>query len=195
MLQLLRAHVRRGRAGKGYCVINPDTIQHINLKIFVDNPTALNMADVVPVFHQWIRDSVCPEMLIDVADYLHVFEGPGILLIGLEANYSLDDRENHPGLLYNRKAELEGTFESRLAQAHGAALAACDRLEKDPAFTGKLKFNRNAIEIFVNDRLLAPNNDETWQALEPGVSKSFPGFTIRRVGEPRDLFRVSATKG
>jgi hypothetical protein len=152
------------------------------------------MADVVPVFHQWIRDSVCPEMLIDVADYLHVFEGPGILLIGLEANYSLDDRDNRPGLLYNRKTPLEGTFQSRLEQAHGAALAACDRLENDPAFSGTLKFDRNAIELFVNDRLLAPNNEETWQSLEPEIRNLFPGFAVRRVGEPRDLFRVSVTK-
>ena len=49
------------------------------------------------VFHQWIRDSVCPEMLIDVADYRHVPAGPGVMLIGHEANYSLDNRENRLG--------------------------------------------------------------------------------------------------
>ncbi len=52
-------------------------IQHINMKIFVKDPSAIHLADAVGVFHHWIRDSVCPELLIDVADYTHVHEGPG----------------------------------------------------------------------------------------------------------------------
>jgi len=175
-------------------LIDPERVQHINLKIFVEDARTFELADAIPVFHQWIRDSVCPEMLIDVADYRHVSAGPGILLIGHEANYSLDNRENRLGLLYNRKAALDGTFQSRLAQAHRTALEACDRLEQEASFRGTLKFDRNAIEVFVNDRLLAPNNDETWQVLRPKLEKFFGGFTIRRRGEPRDLFRVSVTK-
>jgi hypothetical protein len=175
-------------------LIHPDAVQHINLKIFVADTGAVDLADTVGVFHRWIQDSVCPEMLIDVADYAHVSAGPGVLLIGYEANYSLDNRENRLGLLYNRKAALEGTFQTRLAQAHQAALEACDRLEREAPFRGKLKFDRNAIEVFVNDRLLAPNTDETWKALEPELRRYFAGYTIERHGEPRDLFRVSVTK-
>jgi hypothetical protein len=165
-----------------------DAIQHINLKIFVTDAGGFELADAIPVFHQWIRDSVCPEMLIDVADYRHVSAGPGIMLIGHEANYSLDNRENRLGLLYNRKAPLDGTFQTRLGQACRATLEACDRLE------GKLKFDRNKLEVFINDRLLAPNTEETWQALRPELEKFFSGFTIQRIGEPRDLFRVTVTK-
>jgi hypothetical protein len=175
-------------------VINPDLVQHINLKIFVVDAVAIDVADAVGVFHQWIKDTVCPEMLIDVAEYRHVPAGPGVLLIGLEANYSFDERENRLGLLYNRKDTLDGTFQSRLVQAHQAALAACDRLEKEPVFGGKLKFDQSKLEVFINDRLLAPNTDETWQALEPELKKYFPGSTIERHGEPRDLFRVSVTR-
>jgi hypothetical protein len=183
-------------------LINPDAVQHINLKVFVAGPAAGGdagfdanaLGDAVGVFHQWIKDSVCPEMLIDVAEYRHVPSGPGVLLIGHEANYSLDERENRLGLLYNRKEALDGTFQSRLGQAYHAALEACDRLEREPVFHGKLKFDRNALEIFINDRLLAPNNGETWRALQPELEKFFSGFTISRRGEPRDLFRVAAIK-
>jgi hypothetical protein len=175
-------------------LINPDDIQHINLKIFVQDARAIDLADAVGVFHQWIRDSVCPEMLIDVADYRHVSAGPGVLLIGHEANYSLDNRENRLGLVYNRKAVLDGTFQSRLAQAHRAALEACDRLEQEAPFRGKLKFDRNALEVFVNDRLLAPNTEETWQVLRGELERYFTGYNIERGGEPRDLFRVAVTK-
>jgi hypothetical protein len=174
--------------------MNVDSVQHINLKIFIENPEAIDLADAVGVFHGWIKHTVCPEMLVDVADYLHVPAGPGVLLIGHEANYSLDDRDSRPGLLYNRKAALDGTFQSRLAQAYEAALAACDRLEKDPAFDGKLQFNRGALEVFINDRLLAPNTDATWNALQPELAAAFPGARIEHIGEPRDLVRAAITK-
>src|ERR1700733_4150601 len=116
MLWLLRAYV--GGAREGCRLIDPDAIQHINLKIFIEDAGAFELADAIPVFHQWIRDSVCPEMLIDVADYRHVSAGPGVLLIGHEANYSFDNREHRLGLLYNRKAALDGTFRERLNQAY-----------------------------------------------------------------------------
>jgi hypothetical protein len=189
MLCLPRAN--DGDAGEGHGVIHPDSVQHINVKVFVAEGVTIDVADAVGVFHRWIKDSVGPEMLIDVAEYRHVPAGPGILLIGLEANYSFDERENRLGLLYNRKNPLDGTLQSRLAQAHQSALAACDRLEAEPVFRGKLKFDRSSLEVFVNDRLLAPNNDETWQALKPELAKYFPDATIERRGEPRDLFRVS----
>jgi hypothetical protein len=192
MLQLLRAHVSGAR--EGCRLIDPAEVQHINLKVFIEDPGAIELADAVPVFHQWIRDSGGPEMLIDVADYRHVSAGPGVLLIGHEANYSFDNRENRLGLLYNRKAALDGTFQSKLGQAYRAALEACDRLEQEAPFRGKLKFNRGALEVFINDRLLAPNNDETWQSLRPELEKFFNGFTIQRTGEPRDLFRVNVMK-
>ncbi len=175
--------------------MDANDVQHINLKVFVQNAGVIELADAVGVFHQWIRDGVCPEMLIDVADYRHVSAGPGVLLIGHEANYSLDNRENRLGLLYNRKAILDGTFQSRLTQAHRAALDACARLEREAPFRGKLQFDRNAIEVFVNDRLLAPNNDETWKALRPELEKFFVAnglgiLTIRRNQHPLILLRA-----
>jgi hypothetical protein len=176
-------------------VINPNDVQHINLKIFVAETGGLTPAELfasaTTVFHGWIKQAVMPEMLIDVADYGHVQAGPGVLLIGHEANYSLDDREDRLGLLYNRKAALEGTFQSRLEQAHRAALAACERLEGEDQFRGKLRFDRDAVEVFVNDRLLAPNSEATWQTLRPELEKYFGGRKVERHGEPRDLFRVA----
>jgi len=164
-----------------------NSVQHINVKVFAKDSGAASLNDAVKVFHRWIKDSVCPEMLIDVAEYRHVPAGPGVLLIGLEANYSFDERENRLGLLYNRKAAIDGTFQSRLAQAHQAALAACDRLETEMP----VKFDRQSLEVFVNDRLLAPNTEATWKSLKPELEKYFAGAKIEHVGEPRDLFRIS----
>ena len=173
---------------------DPNALQHINVKIFVADAFSIKLADAVPVFHRWIRDNVCDEMLVDVADYRHVPEGPGVMLIGHQANYSLDNRENRRGLLYNRKAVLDGTLRDRLRQAHEAALTACKRLESDPAFGGNLHFELGHCEVFVNDRLLAPNTEETWLLLKPELENLFPGCSLERRGEPRDLLRVEVTQ-
>lgn len=172
-------------------MIDANLVQHLNLKVFVENTGGLDLADAVPVFHRWIRESACPEMLIDVADYRHVPGGPGVLLIGHEADYSFDNRQNRLGLLYNRKAPLDGTLQHRLNQAYRAAFDACDRREREECFRGNLKFNRGSLEVSVNDRLLAPNTGETWQILQPELEEFFTGCVIERRGEVRDIFRVA----
>ena len=164
-------------------------IQHLNIRIFAAE-NAIDLGDVIPVFHRWIQDSVCEELLIDVADYRHVPGGPGVLLVAHEANYSLDSL----GLLYNRKAVVEGATQDKLLQAFFAALEACRRLEE--AFPGKLRFDGGRCEVIVNDRMLAPNTGETWQALRPELESFFDGlfgrgaYTLEHAGEPRERFRA-----
>ena len=94
------------------------------------------------------------------------------MLIGLEANYSVDNTDDRLGVRYNRKAPLDGTNQDRLKQAARAALTAAQRLEAESRLDGKLRFSGQEIEIFVNDRLLAPNTDATRKAAEPEL-KSF----------------------
>ena len=144
-------------------------IQHINIKFFIENPEAANLADYAAVFNSWIQKRALDELLIDVADYLHVHNGPGIMLIGHEADYSLDKRAGRLGLLYNRKAQLEGTTQEKLAQAVRAALTAAQILEKENG----LKFNSQEAQVIVNDRLLVPNTGETFAALESDLKAFF----------------------
>src|SRR5215213_8671932 len=106
-------------------------IQHINIKFYLENPEAVHLADYAAVFNSWIQNHVLEELLIDVADYLHVHNGPGIMLIGHEADYSLDQRAGRLGLLYNRKEPIEGGTQEKLAQAVRAALTVAQILEKE----------------------------------------------------------------
>jgi hypothetical protein len=171
--------------------MNP--IQHVTVKIFAREPVSIDLGDAIPIFHRWIQDHVCPELLIDVADYRHVPNGPGVMLIGHEANYSLDMTKGRLGLLYNRK-QAGGGAQENLRQAYDAAMAACNRLEQEPAFAGKLKFEPEC-EFSINDRLLAPNQEETYLALKPEFDRFFAGlwgsYSMERTGEPRELFRVA----
>ena len=53
-------------------------LQHINVKLLLSNAEDLDLDGVIPVFHSWIQDQVTDELLLDVADYRHVYGGPGI---------------------------------------------------------------------------------------------------------------------
>src|SRR5215216_2604007 len=144
-------------------------LQHINIKFYLENPEAVNLADYAAIFNTWIQKQRLEELLIDVADYLHVHNGPGIMLIGHEADYSLDHRAGRLGLLYNRKGQLDGTTEEKLAQAVHAALTVAQILEKENG----LKFNGSEVQVIVNDRLLVPNTQESFAVLEPEVKAFF----------------------
>jgi hypothetical protein len=171
-------------------------LQHVNVKLLVQDPGEVDLEPLIPVFHGWIQDQLPGELLLDIADYRHVPAGPGMVLIGHEGDYSVDNTDNRLGVRYNRKAALDGTNEDRLKQAARAALTACGRLEADPRLGGKLRFGGQEIEIFINDRLLAPNSDATREAADPEIRafarKLFQGtdYSVTYESDPRKLFRA-----
>ncbi|HBY64458.1 MAG TPA: hypothetical protein DEH78_31955 [Solibacterales bacterium] len=175
-----------------------DPIQQINLKLFVAPDSHIDLAQAIPVFHRWIQTGALPGLLIDVADYAHVPNGPGIMLIGLEANWSLDLGQGRLGLLYNRKAKVsEGDALSSLTEAHSAATAAARLLEQEPEFAGRLRFRADQIEIVLNDRLLYPNSPATWAALRPAFETFLErllgaGYALEHARDARERFRVYA---
>jgi hypothetical protein len=174
-------------------------LQHVNVKLHaVSNGAEPDLAPLIPVFHGWIQGQVFGDLLLDVADYRHVPAGPGIIVIGLDGDYSVDHADNRLGVRYNRKSPLTGSNQDRLRQAARAALTAAQRLESDPTLNGKFRFGGHEIELSINDRLLAPNTDTTRQAAQPDLdsffNKLFKGseFSLSYGQDPRRLFTVSA---
>ena len=168
-------------------------IQHVNIKFYLENPETVKLADFAAVFNTWIQKQRLEELLIDVADYLHVHNGPGIMLIGHEGDYSLDNRAGRLGILYNRKEQIEGTTEEKLTQAARAALTAAQNLEKENG----LKFSGSEVQIVVNDRLLVPNTAESFAALQPEI-RSFFGqlyggaeYSLSHNSDRRERFTVN----
>lgn len=170
-------------------------LQHINVKLFVRDPEKVDLEAVVPVFHGWIQGQIFDELLLDVADYSHVPDGPGVVLIGHEADYAVDNTDGRLGVRYNRKAPWPGSNRERLVQATRSALKAFRRLEQD----FNLHFNNREIEVVVNDRLLAPNTDATRKAAEPEFREFLDqlfagaGYSLEYPSERRKLFGVSVT--
>lgn len=141
-------------------------LQHVNVKIFVDGELPVAPSGFIEVFHKWIQDKTLDELLIDVADYAHVPDGPGILLICHEADYSMDHTDGRWGCRYNRKAPLAGSNQDRLRQAMACVANVCRLLESRFAGAEALKFSRREFEVFINDRALAPNTPENLSAFK-----------------------------
>lgn len=169
-------------------------LQHVNVKLLLHTGKVAQLEPLIPVFHNWIENQDGDELLIDVADYSHVPAGPGIVLIGHEGNYSVDNADNRLGVRYNRKAAIDGGNQECLLQAARAALTACRRLESEPRLDGQFQFNGRGIEIFINDRLIAPNNAATREACDPEFhrfsQKIFQGkqYSVSYSDDPRGLF-------
>jgi len=173
-------------------------MQHFRVKLFARPGHHPDPGAAIPIFHRWIQENALGEMLIDVADYRHVPEGPGVVLVGHDAFYSLDSAGGRLGLLYNRRTEMNGTTGDKLRSALSAAAKACLKLEQEPELEGKLRFGGDECEISVNDRLLAPNNDATWEGLKPDLARVLDSlwgagaYELRRTGEARELLTAIA---
>jgi len=166
------------------------------VKLFVQDPSSLDVHEFVPVFHSWIQERSVPDhLLIDVSDYSHVHHGPGVLLVTHEANFYTDQSEGRPGLMYARKQPVVGTFRDRLRQAFVTVLEGCKRLEGDPRLSGRIKFRTDELLLSIHDRLKAPSTLETFQALRDEMTGFFSDcyggeIALRQVGTDETPFRV-----
>lgn len=184
-------------------------LQRIGLKFFVEDaglpgagsPDAgsLQVSEFIPIFHRWVQTHAVDGLLIDVADYAHVPDGPGVMLIAYEGNYCVDLGDGRMGMLYYRKQAVDGGLPERLISLCRTVLKASRILEEEDALGGRMKFRGDQFQLVANDRLLAPNSDETLSAFEP-VLAEFLGrlygdsdCKIVRDTNPRERFTLTVT--
>ena len=172
--------------------------QRLGVKLFVQEISSLKIHDFVPVFHTWIQEqSVEDHLLIDVHDYSHVHRGPGILLVAHEGNFSMDLGDDRLGLFYYRKQPLDGSPRSRFQTILKTTLQACRLLEDNPKPAG-IRFKSDELMVIGNDRLLAPNTEETFEQFKPVLSEVLtPLFdssdlTLTHQKDPQERFAVVA---
>jgi hypothetical protein len=167
-------------------------LQKINVKIFFPDESPIQAESFVEIFNSWIQNS--DGEYYDLADYAHVPAGPGVLLVAHEENLSIDNNGNRWGLLYSRKQPVQGSNREKLRSAFATALEYCRRIEMEAALQGSLRFRGDEAVVLVNDRLLAPNNEETFLAVRPdveGLARSLyagSDFSLEREQDPRKRF-------
>ena len=183
-----------------------DGLVKLDLKVLARAGSPAAAEEFIPVFHRWITERVLPELLIDVADYSHVPEGPGVLLIGHDAQYGYDQSRGEPGLLYSRRRETSrelegvGSLEERLRSLLACAFRACDLIEAEPRLEGRVAFDRHRLELRVNDRLVTQDEDtsaELASAFEralaaAGLANGNTPVRVERTGDASERLTLKA---
>ena len=144
-----------------------EALQRFGLKLFLKPDGGIDPRAFVGAFHRWIQTGAVSGLLIDVADYTHLPDGPSVLLVGHEGNYALDCRDGRQGLYYYRKRRSDGLLGRRLVALARILLSAGHTLEADEVLGTACHFVSNELEFVVNDRLLAPPTATTVEALRP----------------------------
>lgn len=166
-------------------------LQKIGVKFFLEKGGELPLSSLIPVFHRWIQEDKLEGILVDVTEYTHVFQGPGVVLVAHEANYSVDETDGKRGFLYAQKRPPEKGQQEHLKTAFRRTLKACSLLEQEPEAAGKMKFAVNHLQVFVNDRLEAPHRSQSLgeleEALHPFLSWLYEGekYLLLHEKDPR----------
>ncbi len=174
----------------------PFQLRQIRIKLFLTDESDVDLDLLIPIFHEWIREKkIADSLLIDVADYRHVPNGPGVMLIADDAQYGLDGAGDEQGLLYSRRRDELRDAKTALREAVASAAAAAQYLEQDLRLQGKVTFRTDTIEMSVLDRAIAPNTAVTRYAVESVWREVLEEFSYRRVAfsvpeDPRSLFQL-----
>ena len=172
-------------------------LQRISIKLYAQPESEVEARDFVPVFHSWIQNQrVANHLLIDVANYAHVPDGPGVVLAAHEASYLTDQSDGEFGLLYQRKQPQAGELPERVSASVQAVRSAAESLEEEDDLKAKVQFDRRRFRFIANDRLTAPNTEASFAALKPALSQAaaeFFGhdqFTLTRQGSDKERLSV-----
>ena len=138
------------------------------VKYFLTDPIGINLEELLPIFHGMIqKNALSHELMIDVANYVHVHNGPGVMIICNTAHYSVDTRHGRPGVQFAKKREAQGGVDDRLSEAFRSVLTFADLLESESMLGGRYAIDTGTFEFGVMDRLLAPNTVATDDRARP----------------------------
>jgi hypothetical protein len=177
-------------------------INRFCIKFYARPGASVDEAVFIEVFHDWIRRRKLAGVLIDVADYRHVPDGPGVMLITHEVNYSMDHTDGRFGLLAERKLGPGDEHTSRIVELVRSTAAFGALLESDRRVRGKLSLEGGGFHYLSNDRLLAPNNEASFAVLQPDLAAAaaiiYPGQSVsisHLDNDPRDRLTVVVEAG
>ena len=141
----------------------------INTKFYLAEGAEVSVEQWYRALYGWLA-STPDEVLIDVADYSHVGQGPLTVLVGHNANYAIDNTDGRLGLVYSRKRPMEGDYPQRLRSVFRSAALACRRLEEDDGLGG-VRFRGDEVQVTVNDRLSVPDDLPSTSTVDPTLDR------------------------
>ena len=133
-----------------------------------DSTASLDLHPFIGIFHRFIQQGSVPGLLIDVADYAHVPDGPGVMLIGHDVDYGIDQSGGSVGLLTTRKRCADVPLAEVLRDTLERALRAAAAIEAEDA--ADLRFGTGRLTLQFIDRLDTPNTDVAWESVRGEVA-------------------------
>lgn len=118
----------------------------------------VDLEQYVALFHDWIRKAALGGLLIDVASYAHVPDGPGVLLIGHELDYGVRIALGCVELTCRHKRDPAGEGKP-LKRCLRQLLQAAQLLESASGLSEAPSFRVSEFVFRSNDALRCPNND------------------------------------
>ncbi|MEL6319348.1 MAG: hypothetical protein AAFQ57_01685 [Cyanobacteria bacterium J06626_14] len=162
------------------------------VKFFTRSEPDIDDAAFIDIFHEWIRLKRLNHVMLDVADYRHVPEGPGIMLVTHEVNYAMDRNNGQFGLYAQRKLGDESTLQERVLELVKSTAQFGTLLEAESSLEGKLKLEGGMFHYIANDRLNLPNTEDAFNGikgdLEAIAAEVYPGKAVsitRLENDPR----------
>ena len=171
--------------------------QKVNIKLYTENERPPSLEEFIPVFHNWIQNKAVDELLIDVADYRHVPGGPGVLLMGHEANYSVEfGPEEQFGLTYQAKRFSGKSNAEIIRLAILQAVKGADLLQSDERLQS-FSFSSREMILTINSRNKLRNHKAEFEALKPVLESVLqellqsPDFLVSQIaGDFRERLTV-----
>jgi hypothetical protein len=137
----------------------------------------VDVEQYVAVFHEWIRKEALGGLLIDVASYAHVPNGPGVLLIGHELDYGVRIALGRVELTCRHKRNPSGEGNA-LQRCLRQLLQAAQLLEGAATLSEAPSFRASDFVFRSNDRLRCPNHPE----IGSRVTRTVGGLFCRVLG-------------
>ena len=168
--------------------------RRLGVKFSLKREPSLKPDDIMPIFQRWIQEHRIEGMLIDVIDYKHVPDGPGIVLIADEADIAYDLSDGEIGLNVIRKRDLPAALSEALRLVVSSALEAARALEAEAP--GDIVFDFSAAKISFLDRMNYRNEaqifEESREVLTDTLSEIFgaPVTVSRFYDDPRSVFAI-----
>ncbi len=150
--------------------------------------------ECIAIFHRWIQSRRWPDvLLLDVADYSHVADGPVVLLVAHQGFLSLNRDYGRLGLLWRERRGEPRPAAEGLRAAVEMVLRAATELDRDAG--GKIRFAPGELSVGFDDRLNAPNDAATFAALRPELdalgTALYGRADVTQGGDPKSCFRAS----
>ena len=156
-------------------------LQKVGIKVPLEGDA--NGDDIMKSLSSWIRDDRLDGTLIDVADYSHMKNGPGIVLVAHEFILSIDEQDGYIGLRVAHRLNSDKKLNVRLMECIETLRQGAQNLSSDL----QMELDGTKVELFASDRL--NGNDQAGLSLQNALEEA-TGAKGTTIDENRDELRL-----